>query len=809
MPDGVGRLFLSWAAVHPPADEPLLPRRDRARPILDRRRFLLAGAGATAAVFAGCSTAGDSPNATAVGGSGPDGSVAPGATSPAAPDVTAAPTTTGAGAAPADGALAAPGSPGLVDEVLHQQHVDEYLAFATRAEPTGNPAAINAFLVRAHREPDFTWPIGSVTVESLAAVFEPIDAWRDARAVALLDLLWMLALGDGDDGTAATEDGEAANNDTTDVGAIRLAPDVIAAIDQRLLANRYRFDDPLPDGRIDDLWYWSEHHRIVTLAVEYLAGQRHRDEVFAVTGLTGSEHLERARPDIVAWIDERAELGFFEWHSHVYMLQNIAALATLAELSDDPEIVVAAAMALDLCLLDMAAHNHANCYTAPRGRTYKQDKMTSLDEDTWGVAKLVFADTDQPFQSSSDRGVVALCAASRYRPPRVAVEIATDDNESVVREMHGVYFDGSSPVVDDPAAPYGRDFDDPDNLTFWWSLGAVAMWPLAETGVAAADANRLWDTTGLTEFAALADLNDRDPARIAVWEQERAAAVNSGFLSAANTYAYRDANVSLASVLDHRFGELRDDAHSWQAAIDERALVFTTHPVTDVAQTTVWGEDPAPGYWTGEASMPRSAQHRRTAIHVYQPAWDESTDADLWATFGYQPFTHAYVPQDHFDEVRQVGNWTVVAKSGGFIALWSWRTPTWREYDPTVVATNGMHTPFDLVAEGGPDNVWIVEVGSDDGGSFDEYVAAVTAIDPSVVRDDAGFAISWTSPSSGLVDFSSTGPFLVEGVEQPLGGHARHESPWGIVDRTSRQYNLVGTESTWSCDFEAMTRAVT
>ncbi len=121
-------------------------------------------------------------------------------------------------------------------------------------------------------------------------------------------------------------------------------------------------------------------------------------------------------------------------------------------------------------------------------------------------------------------------------------------------------------------------------------------------------------------------------------------------------------------------------------------------------------------------------------------------------------------------------------------------------------ATDGMTLPFDLVAEGGPDNVWITEVGSDDGGTFDTFVQAVTAIEPSVVRDEAGFSVSWTSPSNGIVDFSSTGAFVVEGVEQPLGDFPRHESPWGGIQRESLQYNLTAGTSTWSCDFDAMTR---
>ena len=753
---------------------------------MNRRRFLVAGAGATAAVVAGCSSSDSGGSGEATGDTTAD-STTETTTGNTVPNDTTAPTEPLSAAA---AALLAPGSPGLMDEAIYQSRVDEFLAFATSVDHSSNPSGINAQLGRAHREPDHVWNIEDVTVDSLAAVFAQIDAWEDTRDFQLMYLHWMLALGQGD--TPMTQ----------------LSPDVIAAIDERMLANRYRYDDPLPADRLDNLWYWSENHRIINMAIEYLSGQRYPDETFTVSGLTGTEQMERSKPEILDWVSERADLGFFEWHSNVYMLKNITPLLMLAELADDPEIVTAAAMGLDLALIDMAAHNHSGGYTAPRGRTYKKDKMSSLDEDTFGTAKFVFDDTVEAYQSTSDTGVTYFASAQRYRPPQVVVEIATDDQTSVVRERHGVYFDGSSPLEDNPAAPYDKTFSDEANLPFWWSLGALGMWPLAEVSVATADEFRLWETTEFADINLLAQINDYDPAKIRVWEQARAAVINFGFLSEANTYAYREPKVSMASVLDHRFGEMRDQAHSWQAAIDEKAMVFTNHPVTDTAQSTIWAEDGKPGYWTGEASMPRSAQHEGTAVHIYQPKWDESTDPLVWSVFGYRPYTHAYVPQDHFDEVRQVGNWTIAAKNGAYIALWSWRTPTWREYDPAVVATNGMVEPFDLVAEGGADNVWLVEVGSDEGGTLDDFIAALTAADPSVVRDDTGFAVSWTSPSAGIVDFSSTGPFLIEGEEQPLGDFPRHESPWGGIEHLSRQYNLTAGDSTWSNDFDAMTRNV-
>lgn len=734
--------------------------------LMDRRRFLLTSSGALLGVgLAACTNA---------SGSG---------------SKKATPTTSALGGATVG--LAAPGSAGLIDENAFQKRIDEYLVHATADGSAGGPVGVAANLIRAQRDPSYTWDSKAVTVETFADQFEKIDQWQDTRDFDLMYLFWLLELGAGD--TATT----------------RLAPEVAAAIEKRFIANRFRYDDPLPADRLDNLWFWSENHRIINLTLEYLAGTRWADQTFTITKTTGKQHAERARVDILEWIQERLELGFFEWHSNVYMLKNITPLTMLAELADDTEVSAAAAIGLDLCLLDMAGHNHRGCYTAPRGRTYKKDKMSSLDEATWDTAKLVFDDTEAGYQEGADGGATYLCAAARYRPPQLLVDMATAAGPSVVRERHGVYFDYHQPLTDHPKAPYGKDFSDRKNLRFWWSLGAVGMWPMVEAGVATANEFRLWKTDLFEQVNLIAAINDYDPDKLRAWIYPRSAVINFGFLAEAHTYAYRDDKVSLATVLDHRAGEMRDQAHSWQAAIDENALVFTNHPVTDPDKSTEWRDDGAPGYWTGEASMPRSAQHQRTAVHLYLPAWDESTDPLVWGVYEYRPFTHAYVPQDHFDEVRQEGNWTVGAKDGAYIALWSWRTPTWRVYDPAVFATRDMVKPFDLVAEGGPDNVWIVEVGSDaTDGDLDAFMASLTAHDPEVTRADDGFTVSWPSPSSGTVEFSNTGAFVVDGNEQPIGDFPRHESPWGTIDHLVTSYRLEGKGSAWAVDADGWTRTV-
>ena len=137
-----------------------------------------------------------------------------------------------------------------------------------------------------------------------------------------------------------------------------------------------------------------------------------------------------------------------------------------------------------------------------------------------------------------------------------------------------------------------------------------------------------------------------------------------------------------------------------------------------------------------------------------------------------------------------------------------WRTATFKANDPGVPART-FTKPYDLIADGGPDNVWIVEVGNDeDDGDFETFVAAITANEPVVDRTADGFGVAWTSPSSGAVEFSTTGPFMVDGAEQPIGDHPRHEGPWGTIEHESMVHELTNDANSWALDFDAATRSV-
>lgn len=657
----------------------------------------------------------------------------------------------------APGPLAPPGSPGLLDEAAFQARVDDYLAFATERLSPGDATSVVAHLVRSERDPSHVWDPTAVTVEAMADTFTMLDQWKDTGDFRVMYLHWMIRLGDG-----------------------IVAPEVIAAVRERLVSFRYWWDDPLPADRIDHKWFWSENHRLILAVDEYLSGQLLPDTTFAVTGLTGAQHRDRARARILEWIDERGRFGFSEWHSNVYMIKNTTPLLTLIELAEgDEELVLRAVPALDLCLFDIAAHTQAGAYGATRGRTYKKDKMSALDEATWGTSKLLFDDTDRGWTSRSDTGATYLCAAQRYRCPEVLVRIARSAEVGVVKERHGFPLDPKEPIgFHPPKAPFGYDYDDPADLAFWWSQGALTAWQVVPLTLRAAKQFRLWETDLFAEYDALRQFADIDPTLAAVVAHGLAPIAAFGVLGEAHTVTWRSPEAMLSSVVDHRFGDRRDQVHSWQATLDPEALVFTTHPMRPTPASLDWSADD--GYWTGTASNPRSAQHRNAAVHIYEPSYEAPGDPLLGPAFGYLEETHAYFPVERFDEWTERDGWVLARKGDGYVALWSWRPAEWRIHDPSVVATRGM-VRFDLVAPGGADNVWVVEVGrAADAGSFAEFVAAVTSATPEVTGAGVARKVRYRSPSVGELAFGAVGAFTVDGREESL-RNERLESPWGSV----------------------------
>ena len=504
--------------------------------------------------------------------------------------------------------------------------------------------------------------------------------------------------------------------------------------------------------------------------------------------------LTTPRPLILRWLALRARYGFSEWLSNVYWMEDFMAMILLADLAEDQDIADRSAQMLDSMFVELASHIQQGAFGSTHGRSYNKDKMTARDEDTFTLAQMVFDDNDLPYQRL-DR-VTQLAVASRYVPPEVARQIAADDRPSLVEQRQSLPIDPTAPITDDPVGPDGLRYDDE---FVWWSLGGQFPWQVVPRSIELIRDLELLDTDNFQQVSELRPVIESSTVpQLQTIAQQLALALNPGLLSDVRTTTWREQNVMLSSAQGFRPGARSEQGHFSQATVDADAQVFHTHPSDPVPTgTTDWYQDT--GYWTGSASVPWTVQHENVNLAIYSPGYTPPVPS-----LGYEPYTHAYFPTDRFDEVVQEAGWTIGRKGDGYVALWSYRPAEFVTRDPATTPTQGMTGPFDLVANGGPENVWIMEVGGVDGPngtSFGAFVDSVTSAEVEVDKLDRGYSVRYRSPSQGLLSTSWEQPLSVEGDVQPLGTDAKWSSPWATEPWGSMCATVTAGGATLQLDF--------
>ncbi len=673
--------------------------------------------------------------------------------------------------------------PGLMDETAFKARQLAWLRHATQDVSPGSILNVISHLERRRIEPPYA-PALVVPADIYDAAFAKLARLDDTSD---FDLLYLMNLWLGY---------------RTDPA---LDPGLVTKIEAAILSFKYWYTEPTAPGLRDNMFYWSENHQIIFHTLEYLAGQSFPDRSFGNDGKMGREHQAHARALILEWLDLRGRFGFNEWHSDVYYQKNVTPLLTLVEYAEDVEIRTRAAMVLDLVLLDVASHQFRGNFGATHGRSYKKDKMKSVDQDTYGLSKLLFDDSPEDWNGTGEPGATLLARAARYRPPEVVRRIAVSRATTIDRQRMNLPIDELEPFNMNPQGPLGISYTDPDSLSLWWGMGAWTSWQVIPLTIDTMFRYDLWESTNFEDFKPFRDFVGTNILFGQAVALNYARMASLGLLKEVHTYTMRTADYMLSTAQDYRAGSRGSQYHAWQATLGPRAIVFTSHPGRAPVTTAAWGEDnePGPGYWTGEASMPRSAQHENVGIHLYAPQYLE--DAGFLRPLSrMQLYTHAFFPQDRFDEVVQDGSWVFGREGDGYVALYSWRPAAFVDYAGKGWATDGMTKPFDLVAAGGPDNVFIVECGRQaDWGSFAAFRAAVAASQvqvtplgnhaPGVVSE--GFSVRYASPSQGLLGFGWKEPLTVRGTEVPLHGSLRFDSDWAQQPFDSRRTLVMDTPS--------------
>lgn len=433
-----------------------------------------------------------------------------------------------------------------------------------------------------------------------------------------------------------------------------LSAATLEKMEQCVLNFKYWMDEPGEDS----MCYWSENHQLLFAVCEYLAGQKFPEKIFPNSGMSGAEHMKKARTRLANWLADRFRFGFVEWHSNTYYEEDIAPLSLLIDLCGDSELVTRAKMILDLLLLDLALHSFQGYFCAASGRCYEVQKKDPAMQDVLDIEKKAFG-----FHPDREYDYTRLSADfllnRRYDMPAVLYAIAYEQNPGLICDSHGLDL---REVRQKFQGRHGRE----EEGAFLWAMEAFTNPESVQQTM------EMFDHYGLSSNIFLQDLGMIDypllrrlhllPLLVRLLNPiTRGVAIQR-----ADTCTCKTAHYMLSTAQAHHPGEFGDQQHIWQATLPGNITVFTSHPAASGFADNA--RNFSPGYWVGNGIQPHSVQRGNLCLSLY----------DLRVRRGLlekqrQVFTHAWLPFERFDEVIfSEGDRLLCARKGeSFLALHS------------------------------------------------------------------------------------------------------------------------------------------
>lgn len=559
-----------------------------------------------------------------------------------------------------------------------------------------------------------------------------------------------------------------------------LSSEIKNKIEDAMFGAKYWYTEP----NDDDCIFWTENHQILYHTSELLIGQLYPDINFTNSGMNGTQHIEHALPLIDRWLDWRGEFGFSEWHSNTYLSEDIAALINLVDFCEDENIKIKAAMVLDLLAFGFANQYFKSRYATTHGRAYDRSKVgTSLSdpagrdstsEAAWIMLGIGYHDPNNKDSMSA----VSLASSTIYSPPPILELIAENSRD---------YYEGwERPGMEISDAPtYDIGYDE-EFWMFWQGMSNPISAQTIETTLSIQDKYNLKGETIYGPEIIIDLFKFCSKLRGLTLSQycDLVTAITQGVsLEAPNIYTYRTPYYQLSGVQDYnQKGMMSMQKHIWQATLDEQAFVYTNCP-----EAIGQGPQNFMGGWT-----PRSTFYKNVGIIQYDrrsmPLEVELVDAILNMFTGMRFYTHAYFPKWAFDEILQVGKWTFGAKGNGYIGLYSYISPYWKnDYELRVNSRK---------------NAWIVEMGSsEEWGSFENFVSNISQAELNINPLSLGYDIHYISPSQGKIAVNWDSSLLIDNKSVDLGPYSRYNNTYCYSEYANRNITIQFDSQILNLDF--------
>jgi len=464
--------------------------------------------------------------------------------------------------------------------------------------------------------------------------------------------------------------------------------DYLAKMEEVLFNFRYWWDEPGENS----MCYWSENHQILFASAEYLIGQLYPDSIFPSSGLSGRDHMEKARIRALDWLEMRWKYGFIEFYSSVYYQEDIAALINLIDFSGDEELVKKSQIILDMLFFDVAAQNISTMFISASGRAYEGNRKGGPGANLSGLA-------DYYWGNGKETGpgmMYGMMRSEKYQLPPVLAEIARDSSPVIIKQSNGL----------DLTELKAEEYYGTDNrsMMMQWGMEAFPNPEVVRNSLAHIRNCRMFSNEFIGEFKVL-DFTllkwlHLEPAVVRIINpQTNGVAIQKG-----NTYTFKTKDYSMYTAQKHQPGDYGDQQHVFGMNIRNHFSVFHSHPALEKGV-----KHQSPNYWVGYGHFPHAAQDEHVNLSIYNiPEKKGMMELELL------DYTFAYFPEGKFDSVVIDGTYAFGKKGDSYCAMVAASDLAYRDDDREELIQQGKQS------------FWITEAGSrSEDTSFESFMERI------------------------------------------------------------------------------------
>ncbi len=513
--------------------------------------------------------------------------------------------------------------------------------------------------------------------------------------------------------------------------------DYRAKIEDVLLNFRYWWDEPGENS----MCYWSENHQILFISAEYLVGQLYPNIVFKNSGLTGKQHMEKARKRAMDWFEMRWNYGFIEFNSEVYYKEDIGALINLIDFAQDKEMVKKSQIIMDLLFYDVAVHNLQTMFISATGRAYSRGRQGGPNANLGGLTRYYWGDGKKIKPSM----MYGLMTTDNYELPSVLSEIAKDTNTVIIQQSNGLNLSELK-----TEGYYGTSNR---NMMMQWGMEAFSNPEIVRNSLSHVRNHISFNNAFVAPFSTLDFslirwLHLEPLLTRMIKPQTNGVAIQKG-----NTYTYKTKDYSMYTAQNYHPGTYGDQQHVFGLNIKNHFSVFHTHPALKKGK-----KHQSPNYHVGYGHLPHAVQDKNVSLAIYNlPEKKRLMEMQLL------DFTRAHFPIEKFDTAFVDGRYLFGKKGETYCAFIGLNNFEFVDKEKDDIKQNGKIT------------YWITEAGSlTEDGLFKDFIKRIKSNE--VIFDAKNMELCYQS-NAKTYELSYGAGFLVN-KQNICTNYQRYTSPY-------------------------------